>query len=535
MRMILASLRHRLAHAEQGFTTVIVMGTLLIVTATAFVAYDSVQSDIAPARSDQDRKEAYAAAEAGVNEYLFHLSQDNAYWSHCTSVPQPAPVNQPWNGSGADPRQWRTLPGSTWRYTIELLPVNGYSQCTLAAPDKSMIDASTRTIRIRVTGRARGNTRSIVAVFKRRGFLDYVYYTDYETLDPAWYVRVVNGAPTSPDLTAWASANCATYYRQGRASKSYTGTWFDALNVGHPFTTSCTEIQFVATDKVQGPFHTNDEIFACPGATFGRNSQDQIEVSAPSPGWRTCGGSGSPNWTGTLRTSSPLLTAPPSDSLLKTIVAPAYRFTGKTTIVLNGANMTVNGVSMALPSNGVIYVQNGLCGQGYIPYAPYTNAVGCGDVWLKGTYSSSLTIASEKDIIINGNVTHTNDALLGLIADNFVRVYHPTTGTGASCVNSVGTMNNVTIDAAILSLQHSFTVDNYFCGTALSNLTVNGVIAQKFRGPVGTSSGGGVVTGYAKAYTYDDRLSFRSPPSFLDPVQSAWRINRQTEQVPATR
>jgi hypothetical protein len=89
----------------------------------------------------------------------------------------------------------------------------------------------------------------------------------------------------------------------------------------------------------------------------------------------------------------------------------------------------------------------------------------------------------------------------------------------------------VTIDAAILSLQHSFTVDNHFCGQALGELRVNGVIAQKFRGPVGRG-GNTIVNGYRKNYNYDDRMSLRSPPHFLDPVQSAWRIQRQVETPP---
>ena len=39
--------------------------------------------------------------------------------------------------------------------------------------------------------------------------------------------------------------------------------------------------------------------------------------------------------------------------------------------------------------------------------------------------------------------------------------------------------------------------------------------------------------GYLKDYNYDDRLRLRQPPHFLDPVQSAWRVMRQYEQVPA--
>ena len=35
-------------------------------------------------------------------------------------------------------------------------------------------------------------------------------------------------------------------------------------------------------------------------------------------------------------------------------------------------------------------------------------------------------------------------------------------------------------------------------------------------------------TGYSKNYNYDDRLRYLSPPHFLDPVESAWHMQRQT-------
>ena len=60
-------------------------------------------------------------------------------------------------------------------------------------------------------------------------------------------------------------------------------------------------------------------------------------------------------------------------------------------------------------------------------------------------------------------------------------------------------MTSVRVDAAILALNHSFIVDNWYCGANLGTLTVNGAIAQKFRGPVGTggaSSGSGYIKDY---------------------------------------
>jgi len=86
-------------------------------------------------------------------------------------------------------------------------------------------------------------------------------------------------------------------------------------------------------------------------------------------------------------------------------------------------------------------------------------------------------------------------------------------------------------EAAILSLQHSFINDHYTCGAKLDTVTVTGAIAQKFRGPVGLVGS----TGYIKNYNYDDRLRYRSPPFFLDPVSAAWGVVRQNEQVPATK
>ena len=100
--------------------------------------------------------------------------------------------------------------------------------------------------------------------------------------------------------------------------------------------------------------------------------------------------------------------------------------------------------------------------------------------------------------------------------------------------NLTGAQSNPTINAAILAVNHSFTVPYWQRGNALGTLAVTGAIAQRFRGPVGTNSGGTVVTGYAKSYSYDQRLKYLSPPKFLDPVASAWGVAVWREiKVPA--
>ena len=95
------------------------------------------------------------------------------------------------------------------------------------------------------------------------------------------------------------------------------------------------------------------------------------------------------------------------------------------------------------------------------------------------------------------------------------------------------TLNNITVSAAILSVKHSFTVQNFDQGAKLGNLTVFGGIYQYFRGPVGT--GGGTGTGYGKDYNYDTRLKSLPPPSFLDPEAAPWKATASGRVAAARR
>ncbi len=81
---------------------------------------------------------------------------------------------------------------------------------------------------------------------------------------------------------------------------------------------------------------------------------------------------------------------------------------------------------------------------------------------------------------------------------------------------------NLKVNAAILVLNHSFRVPEYRQGADMGTLTVDGGIAQKYRGAVALLSWS-KRSGYMKAYTYDKRLSYQSPPHFLDPVKSSWQ------------
>ena len=507
--------------SERGIALLVVILALAAGSTLGAIVLTAAGADLPFARASQERKQAYAAAEAGLEYYMFKLGEFNDYWTLCDQGPAPSPtdpnpVNQQWDGAGTDPRRWRTMHDGKSQYTVELLPATGATCTPGTNAHTSMLDSSSGTFRVRATGRAGGVTRTVVTTLRRRSFLDFIYFTDFETRDPAQY--------PDPAVADWAAANCA----KPRASRP----------------SGCVPIQFGSSDEINGPLHTNDDLLTCGAVKFGRDSDDNIEVSGPA-GWANASGcSGSPNFQGKYMPNADPLHVPPSNSGLATVAAAnGYTYTGRTTIRLRNNVMDVTTGSPAvtttnvpLPPNGVIYVNNGTCTGTKTPLLQrYDDPVGCAVAYVSGTYSRSLTIGSANDIVVTGNLRKdpTTDSVFGLIANNNVRVYHPVTRSNwndpDSCNNATGTMENVTIEAAILALTHSFVVDNFRCGDDMDKLNVIGAIAQKFRGAVGTTE----PTGYTKNYVYDDRLRYRSPPFFLDPVQAAWKVNRSNEQVPA--
>jgi len=520
IRQIKFSMR---ARDESGFTLLVTLGVMLVASLLMTAAFVASQSDIHLTHNDLNAKKAYYAAQAGISNYAFHLNADFNYWTYCTGGA--AASNKSLNLSGSTTNKV-PVPGATEeQYAIQLLPattapVADY-KCDPTNPVATMIQTggiNGGTFRIESTGYSGHEERTILATFAHTSFLNFLYYTKYETLDPVTY------SPVKPE--------CAAFYGKRPGS--------------------CSTIEFVNADVLKGPVYTEDTASICSTPTFGRGPEDNIEFK----GGSVSGGAGCTNsakYLGTLVEEVVAIEPPPSNTSLKAIAGTKY--TGKTIIVLEGETMTVTNKGktekgVAFPSNGVIYVSNEACAKTYTPYNPsYTEDTACGNVYVSGKYTTSLTIGTENDIVINGNLTPplekgepTTNAVLGLIANNFVRVYHPVSQSGvkntasecnAANLNAAedpnklgGTMLSPEIYAAILAVNHSFIVDNFRCGKPLEKLTVFGAIAQIFRGTVGTHSGEAVASGYSKNYSYDERLQVESPPYFLNPVTADWSNRR---------
>jgi len=156
-----------------------------------------------------------------------------------------------------------------------------------------------------------------------------------------------------------------------------------------------------------------------------------------------------------------------------------------------------------------------------------------GDVEVKGTVMGSLTILAEKNGPVSGGNIYIEDDLRYSCADASGR---PVPGcedrlglvaqANVIVSNNPANQRDCVIDASIMALGTSFTVQGYNEGQPRGKLVVWGSIAQSVRGPVGTFSGNTLRTGYSKDYHYDSRMSSSPPPFFPKAgmyVVEAWR------------
>lgn len=521
MTPTLTTIRRRLSD-ESGFTMVIALGVMVVTTLLVAAMFVAIQGDVGISQHDLDSKRAYTAANAGLNAFLYQLNQNPSYWESCSNDVL-SQTQVPGTGSGTGTSY---IPPEYYSYTD--VPANGYTACSSSNTVESLIDNNTGSLRMEFTGYSGSNNvkRTIVASFRKLTPLDFVWYTVYEALDSS-----INGYST-----------CGVYYRAGR--------------------NSACNINWITGDTISGPMYTQDQYLIDGSPTFGRSADDKIESLAPgdSPS-DICSGDncGSANIVGTAVPSAEFVPLPSDNSELLTDAQDYGNvFYGTSFITISGSTATVKTCTTTssssctttsninLVNQPIIYVANtSSCSvYAYDPDSASYSTGGCaGDAYLSvsGTYTTSVTIAAANNIIITSNLettqsgnTPTGTAVMGLVADQFVRVEHAlgNTDVNAPCGqdnSSSQSLPNVTIDAAILALKHSFMVDHYDCGPTMGTLTINGALVQNFRGAVGTvDSNGNDYTGYVKDYTYDDRLAYLLPPYLFDISTGGWEVDRET-------
>ncbi len=278
-------------------------------------------------------------------------------------------------------------------------------------------------------------------------------------------------------------------------------------------------VYFVTGDKIEGPTHTNGQFYMYGKPVF------EGPVSSVA-GWiYYYGGS---QFTQPVFREPPQLGVPVKEfpkeypkPIIQSAKSGGLALKGNTEVALlpdgtmrvTNSQAGLNNQTIPLPSNGVLYVEQGA-------------------VSLKGTLKGQLTIGASGDIRIVDSVTYSKDPrvnpdskdLLGIVA-------------GGNVIVAKEAPVHLEIDASVMALNRSFGVEEWWQSPAKGRLTVYGGIIQANRGIVGqfNPNTGEKLSGYTKDYHYDARLRQMSPPFFptmQDYRALVWRENKQVGEGP---
>ncbi len=269
---------------ERGFTTVVVMGMMLVGMLLVAAAFAASDGDTSSARHDQYYKEAYNAADAGINWYFYHLTQDANYWSQCADMGKPVYLK---NASGrCSSRASRARRLSTRSRSC---PPPGKSAC---------VDGDQHL-------GGRPEYRCVQGPLDRQ-----------LPRSPPERGRDVPPCrlPQLPLLHGLRDAGPGDRRKRLR-SRLPLPPRAATTTTSHPAIRASARTRLSSTqDIVDGPLHSNDQLLICGHPTFGHQSTDHIETSDPtSPGYRGASGcsNNSPNNIGTFRYGAPILEMPP--------------------------------------------------------------------------------------------------------------------------------------------------------------------------------------------------------------------------------
>lgn len=527
-RLARAARPARRAQDDAGMALIFVIGILFMITGLLLVSLTLTLRQQRPTRTDQSAKAAQAAAQAGLDDYLARLTNNQGYWATTDTT------NAAFTTAGTAIPGGRT--GATFRYQVITTP---------------NVASSGGRLVVRAVGKVNGVERAMTATYQPGSFLSYVYFTDKENLDPLY---------------------------TGSTSSTCTKRWWQGRNSG-----SCSEIQFANGDQINGPMHTNDTPMIGGSVTFAGKATTATMTPYGSSPTTQCSGTTCYRVNGTASFPSykpvygALVQIPASNTELAQNAndygcvyygATHITFSDTTMTVYSPGTTTANRSACFNPSNRTaaqtvpiapaIYVQDltGTCDQtkqtalgfpktvvsGGNTYTETTSGVtpsyacNLGTAYVKGRVQGNVTVGSAQDIIITDDLTYKTDPrtnaestdVVGLVPGHSVWVYHPVTSGGSELLTTSERVN--TIQAAILTIQDSFIVQQYNKGSDLGTLTVYGSLAQNYRGTVGTS-GSGSRTGYLKNYQYDSRFASGAvqPTYFLKPTSSQWQYESVTD------
>lgn len=588
---VMTRLLRALRHNDEGVALVLVIGVGSVVALLLVAAVAVTLNGVRSARLDESYSGALAAAYAGVEEYQSRLAADPDYtrfgnpasrYSSGAEAPAASATLSLPTGENTNPAfglgaagSWATVAGSdgaaSFRYEVNTAEL-----------------ASAGTVSLRATGRVGTETRTVVAELRVNSFLDYLYFTDYEIEDPsrngstaAEITRCVKyahaGRPTGCHEIAFVRGDvldgpvhsndtfrsCGATFRQEVTTANPTTPLY--LSTNSSGSANCRVTRF---DDAGSPRATG--MVVMPATNTELRLATRSDLADPAGCLFTGPTQITLNAEGTVTVRSPWTKATQvQGDPVRSGTAPA-----RCGIPGSGAGGlgSATGSTFPVPTNNVIYVQDvpavpgdpnfwpsgnypmqvdatgtsralrcegvggqasgngiGYPAQGEVNGDPTAYGCRAGDAFVRGTLRGALTIGTANQLYVTGDIRYADRTrdVLGLVGDGSVLVWNPVDAAKQSVLPD-GDRQGRTIEAAILSVAHTFEVQNHSAGGNRGTLSVRGAIAQKFRGIVRYTSPG-AVHGYSKQYVYDTRFEYLTPPKFLLPVSTTFDVTSWIE------
>jgi hypothetical protein len=265
-------------------------------------------------------------------------------------------------------------------------------------------------------------------------------------------------------------------------------------------------IWWTGNDTVWGPFHTQDYMRVYRHPVFYGKATTKKKLI-----YYTSKSEDKPYFFGGYEQGVDLPLPSDAVDLMEPIADDnGLKFHGQDTVYLTFDSDTLkyrysfhaSDTAIYLPStapNGLIFAKDCIVRMKGVVKGQYT--IGCsssGDPD-KGTIYLDDDIVFEKD----PRIYPTSSDLLGICAEN--SVYMTDNSPNHSDIN---------IHASIYCEKGGFGAENYATRPVSGNINLLGGIIQHTRRAVGTFGYGGIKSGFAKRYRYDDRLMIASPPFF---------------------
>lgn len=520
----------RAARSEDGQALVLVIFLIAVLTLLAPLLIGAVQANSAGSNDALMQSKSHAAAEAGLNDYLAKLLDNNQYYrqylapgeatrraygvapqpADVPSSPQPSTVSAPWpSGNGV---YW-TYPngrdgwfdvGNGYQYDVEVIPPQ---QCVPITPGPCNAGTQdpkqsnlTNYVKITAAGKAAnaaanaGTVQVIQILLNPASIAEFQMFADAHTGPTLSYG---SGATTYGPIYAIGTLNFAGNAYNNLESENKVNLTGTIHAPGHVYDSTLADPYYIrdAPDLASKPDFSNFQVSFVDIKQAASKAKGVYLTSANVSAWKLTF-----NPDGTITYASCRKQTNPIQSTLPTCDGSVAADAGS---IINGTPTTNGTGTFTIPANGAIYFDQSVLINGGT-YTCLSGGTGAPEpnshvsISAASCVKGRVTVASGQDMVIAGNLGYVTPGqdVLGLLAQNNTYI--------ASWQPAGSSMN---WSAASLSENGSWGQPSGATNDKFVTMTHNGSLANKLMG-------NGMTQFTNRYYNFDQNLLTLQPPWF---------------------